>query len=186
MTGLRNTPTAWGSVARLFHWLSALLVLFLTGYGGWMTHLAARAGRLQLYQLHSVIGWYLLLLIALRLVWRAANPRPALPADLPRWESVTAHATHWLLYVLMLVVSVAGWMVADTFRQPIEATLFGVIAVPHLLDASHRPYRDLVEGTHAVSSYVLLALVMIHIASALRHHYVRKNDVLRRMGWGGG
>jgi cytochrome b561 len=181
---LRNGPAAWGRVAKLFHWLSALLILFLVGYGWWMTHLVERAGRLTHYQLHSLIGWYVLLLIALRLVWRAFNPAPPLPAELPRWERATAHTAHWMLYVLMFVVSISGWMVADTFRQPIEATLFGLVPVPHLVDASHRSYRDAMEATHLVSSYVLLGLVAIHAAAALRHHFFRKNDVLRRMAWG--
>jgi cytochrome b561 len=69
-------------------------------------------------------------------------------------------------------------------RQPIEATLFGFVSVPHLLDASHRPFRALIEETHAVSSYLLLALVVVHFAGALNHHFRQKNDVLRRMGWG--
>ena len=180
----RNTATAWGLAAKLFHWLSAVLILFLVGYGWWMTHLAERAGRLSHYQLHSVIGWYVLFLIALRLLWRAFNPAPPLPAEVPRWNRVSAHAVHWLLYALMFVASISGWMVADTFRQPIEATLFGVIPVAHLVDASYRSYRGAIEATHLMSSYVLLALVAVHFAGALRHHFWKKNNVLRRMGWG--
>jgi len=184
IVALRNTRGAWGLAAKLFHWLSAVLILFLVGYGWWMTHLLERAGRLTHYQLHSVIGWYVLFLIALRLVWRAANPAPPLPPELPQWERLTAHAAHWLLYALMFAVSISGWMVADTFRQPIEATLFGMIPVPHLVDASYRSHRGAIEATHLVLSYVLLALVVVHVASALRHHFWKRNDVLRRMGWG--
>ena len=180
---LRNTATAWGVIARLFHWLSAVLILFLVGYGWWMTHLAERAGRLTHYQLHSLIGWYVLFLIALRLLWRVGNAVPALPGELPRWRRAAARSAHWLLYFLMFFVSSSGWMVADTLRQPIEATLFGFIPVPHLLDASRRPFRALIEETHLVSSYVLLALVVVHFAGALDHHFRQKNDVLRRMGW---
>ena len=179
---LRNSAAAWGLAARLFHWLSALAILFLVGYGWWMTHLVERAGRLSHYQLHSLIGWYVLLLIALRLVWRAGNPAPALPEELPRWERATAHAAHWILYALMFAVSISGWMVADTFRQPIEGNLFGAVPVPHLV--SSRVYREAFEGTHLVLSYVLLALVIVHAAAALRHHFRKKNRVLVRM-WKG-
>ncbi len=180
---LRNTAASWGLVAKAFHWLSAALILFLVGYGFWMTHLAERAGRLAHYQWHSLIGWYLLLLLALRFGWRAFNPAPPLPAELPGWERTTAHVAHWVLYALMFAVSVSGWMVADTFRQPIEATLFGVIPVPHLV--SSRAWRGAIEGTHLALSYALFALAAVHIAAALRHHWMRKNPVLRRMGWGG-
>lgn len=182
MPSFRNDANTWGLIARLFHWLSALAVLFLVGYGFWMTHLAERAGRLAHYQLHSLVGWYVLLLIALRLAWRGGNPAPDLPADLPRWERATAHAAHWLLYALMFAVSISGWMVADTFRQPIEASLFGVLPVPHLV--SSRSYREAIEGTHMALSYALLALVIVHAASALRHHFWKENRVLLRM-WRG-
>jgi cytochrome b561 len=180
---LRNTGTTWGPVAKLFHWFGALLIFFLIAHGWWMTHLAARAGRLEQYGLHATVGYYLVLLIALRLVWRLGNAVPALPEELPRWRRAAARSAHWLLYFLMFFVSISGWMVADTLRQPIEATLFGFIPVPHLLDASHRPFRALIEEAHAVSSYVLLALVVVHFVGALNHHFWQKNDVLRRMGW---
>src|ERR1700704_1991885 len=180
---LRNTGIAWGPVAKLFHWLGALLIFFLIAHGWGMTHLGARAGRLGQERVHATVGYYLLLLIALRLVWRLGNVVPTLPEDLPRWRRAAARGAHWLLYFLMFFVSISGWMVADTFRQPIEATLFGFISVPHLLDASRRPFRTLIEETHVVSSYVLLALVVVHFAGALNHHFWQKNDVLRRMGW---
>jgi cytochrome b561 len=74
-------------------------------------------------------------------------------------------------------------MVADTFRQPIQGVLFGAVPVPHLV--SSRAYREAIEGTHMVLSYALLALVIVHVASALRHHFGKKNRVLLRM-WQGG
>ena len=144
--------------------------------------LAERAGRLTHYQLHSLVGWYVLFLLALRFAWRAGSPVPALPAELPRWERTTALAAHWTLYALMLAVSISGWMVADTFRQPIEGMLFGVVPVPHLV--SSRAYRDVFEGTYMVLSYALFALVIVHAASALRHHFGKRNRVLLRM-WKG-
>lgn len=182
MNSFRNDANTWGLVARLFHWLSALAILFLVGYGFWMTHLAERAGRLAHYQLHSLVGWYALLLLALRLAWRAGSPVPTLPEELPCWERTTARAGHWLLYALMFAVSISGWMVADTFRTPIEGTLFGVFPVPHLV--SSREYREAIEGTHMVLSYALLALVIVHAASALRHHFWKRNRVFLRM-WRG-
>ena len=180
----RNTPDAWGPVAKLFHWLSALLILGLVGDGWWMTHLVARAGRLQQYQLHATIGYYLLLLLALRLLWRVGNPVPALPQELPRWERVTARTVHWLLYIFTFGVALSGWLLVGTLSRPLNATLFGFIDVPSLLDASHRSMHGMLEETHRVLSYALLALAGFHLFSALRHHFWHENNVLRRMWWG--
>lgn len=183
MTTLRNTPAAWGPVAKLFHWIGALLVLFLIADGWWMTHIVERAGRLQQYELHSAIGYYVLLFIALRFLWREFNPVPALPQGLADWEQGAALAAHWLLYALMLGVSISGWLLAGSLSRPIEATLLGLIPVPNPLGASARELHETLEETHHVLSYTLLALVVFHAASALRHHFRKRNDVLRRMWW---
>jgi cytochrome b561 len=180
---LRSTPTAWGAIAKTFHWVVAALVIFSTGYGWWMSHVAERAGRPALYQFHSSIGYDLLFLLLLRLAWRLIDRAPALPEDLRRWERVAAHLSHVLLYLLMLAVSVGGWLLLGTFSRTIEGTLFGLVPIPPpVLDRSlHR----ILEESHEFLSYALLALIAVHVAAALRHHFIKKNDVLRRMGWGG-
>ena len=176
---LRSTPTAWGVMAKTFHWAVAALVIYSTGYGWWMTHVAERAGRMARYQSHGSIGYDLLFLLLLRLGWRLIDRGPALPDDLRRWERVS----HVLLYLLMLAVSVGGWLLLGTFSRTIEGSLFGVVPVPPpVLDRSL--HRMLEEG-HEFLSYALLALIAVHVAAALRHHFIKKNDVLRRMGWGG-
>jgi len=180
---LRSTPTAWGAMAKTFHWAVAALVIVSTGYGWWMTHVAERAGRPALYQFHSSIGYDLLFLLLLRLAWRLIDRAPALPENLQRRERLAAHASHVLLYLLMLAVSIGGWLLLGTFSRTIEGTLFGLVPVPPpVLDRSL--HRMLEEG-HEFLYYALLALIAVHVAAALRHHFIKKNDVLRRMGWGG-
>ena len=180
---LRSTPTAWGAIAKMFHWLVAALVIFSTGYGWWMSHVAERAGRLALYQFHSSIGYDLLFLLLLRLAWRLIDRTPALPGNLLHWERVAAHFSHVLLYLLTLAASIGGWLLLGTFSRTIQGTLFGLVAVPPpVLDRSlHR----VMEAGHEFVSYALLALIAVHVAAALRHHFIKKNDILRRMVWGG-
>lgn len=182
---LRNTKTSWGEIAKAFHWAIAVLALFLVAHGWWMTHLVQRAGRLTQYQLHSAIGYDLLLLLALRLAWRAIEPAPPLPANLERWERIAARSGHVLLYLLMLGVSVSGWVLVGSFSRPIDAALLGFIPVPALASGPNRSLHEAMEGAHKILSYALLALVAVHVAAALRHHFIRKNDVLRRMWWSG-
>ena len=179
---LRSTATAWGSIAKAFHWLVAALVIYSIAYGWWMTHLAAREGRLALYALHSSIGYDLLLLLLLRLAWRSIDRAPAPPGDSKRWERLAARAVHALLYALLLAVSIGGWLLLGTFSRRIEGTLLGLVPIPP--PALGRSLHDVLEKSHEVLSYVLLALVALHVAAALRHHFIKKNDVLQRMWMG--
>jgi len=180
----RSTVAAWGIIAKAFHWVAAALVFFSIGYGWWMTHLAPRAGRIALYQFHASVGYALLLLLLLRLAWRFFDRAPALPEDQPSWERVAAHLSHVLLYLLMLAASVGGWLLLGTFSRPISGTLFGLVAVPP--PALGRSLHRLLEESHEFLSYALLALIAVHVVAALRHHFIKKNDVLKRMGWGAG
>src|SRR6266852_3698107 len=109
---LRNSTTGWGWLSKLFHWVAAVAILLLLGHGWWMTHMTPRPERLANYAGHAAMGYDLLVLVVLRVLWRWMNPVPALPADLEPWERRSAQAGHFGLYLLIFVVSVLGWVVA--------------------------------------------------------------------------
>jgi cytochrome b561 len=178
-----NSTTRWGWPAKTLHWIGAVIILLLLGHGWWMTHMTPRPERLANYAGHSALGYDMLVLILLRLLWRWLNPVPELPADLKPWERIAARAGHVSLYVLMLVVSLTGWVVATTFRTPMTKDVFG-IDVPPIVTAVDRPVRQWLEQSHMILAYVLAAVVLVHIVGALRHHLINRNDVLRRMTWG--
>ncbi len=178
---LLSNARQWGWVAKLFHWVSAAFIVYLLADGWWMTHMAERAGRLPMYRSHAVLGYNVLLLFVLRIAWRGIDrATPAMPQGAKPWEWTLAQATHGILYLLVLAVSITGWLLAGTFREPLDGTLVGVIPVPMLTNNAslHRP----MEEAHEALSYVLLTLIVIHVAAALRHHFMLRNDVLRRMG----
>jgi cytochrome b561 len=178
-----NSTTRWGWPAKTLHWISALIIVLLLGHGWWMTHMTPRPERLANYAGHSALGYDFMVLLVLRLLWRWLNPVPALPADLKPWERLAAHVGHAALYVLMLIVSVTGWMVATTFRTPMTKDVFG-INIPAIVTTVERPVRQWIEESHMVLAYVLAVVVVVHIIGAFRHHIFKKNDVLRRMTWG--
>lgn len=177
---IKNTTTSWGWPAKLLHWIGALAILTLLIHGWWMTHLTPRPDRIANYAWHSALGFDLLALIVLRLLWRWTNPVPAQPADSRLWERVAAQLSHAGLYMLIFVISLTGWAVANTARTPITKDLLG-ISLPQIVGTIERSTRDLFEETHMVLAYALAVLVAIHIAGALRHHFWKKNDVLRRI-----
>jgi len=178
---LRNSPAAWGWPSKILHWLGALAVLILLIHGWWMVHMAPRPERFANYTWHAAIGYDLLAVLVLRLLWRWANPVPAMPGDLKRWEVVAAQAGHIGLYILLFAASLTGWALAGTFRNPMRLDLFG-LPIPQIV--SDRTLHDIFEEAHVISSYLLAALVVVHIAGSLRHHLIKRNDVMRRMWFG--
>src|SRR5262249_53553361 len=174
---VRNTDAVWGWPAKALHWIAALFILLLLGHGWWMTHVAPRPERLAHYAGHSALGFDLLALMVLRLLWRWLNPVPELPTDLKAWERWAAHAGHAGLYLLIFVVSLTGWVTANTMRTPITKDLFG-ISFPTIAAGLN---RSVFEESHMILAYLLGAIVLVHALAGLRHHLIKHNDVLRRM-----
>lgn len=178
---VRNTTAVWGWPAKLLHWMAAVAILVLLVHGAWMVHLAPRPVRFVNYTWHAALGYDVMVLLVLRLLWRWANPVPALPSDLRRWERIAAQTGHIGLYLLMLGASLTGWALAGTFRNPMTKDLLG-LPVPQIVH--DRAYHDLFEGSHAILSYLLAALIVVHLLGSLRHHFVKRNDIMRRMWFG--
>ena len=176
---LRNSTLAWGWPAKALHWIGAILILLLLGHGWWMTHLAPRGpDRLLHYAGHAALGYDFLVLLLLRMLWRWLNPAPAMPPGTKRWEALAAQIGHLGLYVLMFATTIVGWALAGTMRAPMQKDVFGLTFPAIFGDKS---WHGSLEDTHKVLAYVLAALIVVHIGGALRHHFVKKNDVLRRM-----
>jgi cytochrome b561 len=176
---MRNTTSSWGAVARWFHWILAAAILGMIAYGWWMNHIPARADKLFYRSIHADIGYLLLLLMVLRLIWRGINPTPALPADTPRWEWIAATMSHWTLYLLTIVVAMLGWAMAGA-RAPNYSSWFGLFHVPQFT-AVDKAAADAYEENHILLAYVLLALIAIHVAAAAWHHFIKRDRVTMRM-----
>jgi cytochrome b561 len=102
---IRNTEAGWGSVARWLHWILGLAIVGMIGFGWWMNHIPARPDRFFYRSIHADIGYLILLLTALRLIWRALNPTPTLPAETSRWQKIAARVSHGALYLLVILVA---------------------------------------------------------------------------------
>jgi cytochrome b561 len=176
---IANTQVSWGLVSRLLHWLVAVLIVALVGHGWWMTEFPARDARFGHYEWHAAVGYLVLGLTIGRLAWRLGNPVPKLPAS-PAWERAAAHVSHWFLYALMLGVCIEGWALAGTFRRPLDS-VFGLATIRPLVTAQDRTLHERLEQWHAILAWSLAALVVVHVAAAVWHKLVRKDDVMDRM-----
>jgi cytochrome b561 len=175
---IRNDATRYGAVAQTFHWLIAVLVFVMFGLGWYMGDLPLGPRKLELYQLHKSIGATIFALTALRLVWRLTHPPPPLPAHMAPWERTAARAAHTLLYAMLFIQPIVGFLQSNAANFPV--VVWGVLPLPALI-APDEPLADRLVDVHEWGARIILFLLLVHIAAALRHHYWLKDDVLRRM-----
>ena len=177
---IRNTSESWGWPARILHWLIALMVLGLFPFGLWMVDVAPRSERPYYFAMHASLGITLLTLMLVRFIWWVTNVTPAPPEGMPAWQRTAAWISHRLLYFSTFATAIVGWLMSGTFEHPLEPKVFGLFLAPQLLSAGS-PYHELLTEMHETLAFVLIALVGIHAAAALYHHFVLRDSVLRRM-----
>ncbi len=173
----RYTPTA--------RWLHALLGLALVGVfamGLYMTSLPFSPQRLKLYNWHKWAAMLVLAFSVLRLAWRLTHRPPALPAAIrdamPAWQRLAHHATHAGLYLLFFAVPLLGWAYSSAAGFPV--VLFGVLPLPDWVPVSP-DLADVLKPLHRLAAYALAALVLLHVAAALKHALIDRDGLLRRM-----
>ncbi|EHP82228.1 MULTISPECIES: cytochrome b [Methylobacteriaceae] len=176
----------YSAVAILLHWASALGVLALIGMGLIIAHAGlAPMRQFQLYQWHKSVGITVLALTVLRVLWRLTHRPPPHPARMPARERVAASTAHGLLYLLLVGLPLTGWAVVSLSPFNIPTVLYGLVPWPHLPLAAFVPNPAAAEGflklMHAYGAWLLTALLILHVAAALRHHFIIHDDVLRRM-----
>ena len=176
MTG--NTSERWGSVQIGLHWLIAALILIQAPAGWVMANAAPGALQDFLYNLHKNFGVMVFVLAVVRLLWRQAHPVPLLPADMPDRQKTAAHVTHLLLYALLLLMPITGFLYTTLSGYPVP--LFMVWDVAKLVPVN-TPLGEWFEIAHLSLQWLLYLVVVLHVAGALNHHFVRKDWVLRRM-----
>jgi len=165
-------------LAQLLHWVVVALILVQVTLGLIAADLPLGLKKLAMLARHKSFGITILGLATLRLLWRWTNPTPPLPDDLRPYERVLAHFTHAALYVLLFAMPLSGWMMSSARGFPVS--WFGLIQLPDLVPKS-QPLYDALLRTHDLLAIALGAVVLLHVAGALKHHFVLKDDVLRRM-----
>jgi cytochrome b561 len=176
---IRNTHARWGSISRLFHWGLGLVIIGMLAYGWWMNHMVARPDRFFHRSIHADVGYVVLLLMVIRLIWRGLNPVPALPADTPRWQRIAARFSHGALYGVTILVAMLGWAHSGA-HKPDYADWFGLFRVPQFT-STDKASANTYENLHIYLAYLLIALVVVHILAALYHLLARKDNVASRM-----
>jgi cytochrome b561 len=184
---LKGRPPAaatavYSPAARKFHWWTAALVLVMLPLGKAMSY---RANQLNIfdgttntmYSIHKLVGFTILWLVIARLVYRVRKGAPPNEPGLKKWQIGASHATHWLLYFLLLLVPLGGWLGVSLYGA---RDVFGLFSLPPIAPVNQK-LSETVFFLHGLGATLIFLLVTLHIGTAFYHHTIRKDGVLRRM-----
>lgn len=175
---LRNTPDRYGLVAQALHWLIVALVITQFVLGGMAADLPMGMERLQLLGRHKSIGMTVFMLMLLRLVWRLYSPPPPLPAHMPSLQRRLARVNHGLFYAVLLIMPIVGWIASSASN--LSVSWFGLFVWPDLVGPD-KGLAKTAKDVHSALAGLLAALIALHVAAALRHHWLLRDGVLLRM-----
>lgn len=176
------TTERYSGIAIALHWLLALAIVGAFIVGVYMSDLPVSPQRLKLYNWHKWAGICILALSALRLLWRLTH-RPPADVAMPEWQRRSAHAVHILLYLLFFAVPLAGWAYSSAAGFPV--VVFGVLPLPDFV-APSKELAEAIKPLHKILAFTMAALVLAHVAAALKHHFVDGDGLLSRMRPGRG
>jgi cytochrome b561 len=175
-----DTRAGYGLVTRLMHWIMALAIPAMFALGLWMVTLNYYSPYYRAApDIHRSVGMLLLFFLVLRFAWRIANPKPD-DAELSPFEGIASRIVHWGFYPLLFALMVSGYLISTADGRPIE--VFNWFSVPALF---HQ--KGLEEGAgevHEILAWVTIVLVVLHAAASLKHHFVDRSSILKRM-WSG-
>lgn len=168
----------YGAVAKLLHWVIVALIIVQFVLVTLADDNPSKMQQLALITRHKSFGMTVLMLAAVRLVWRLFNPPPPLPAGMKGYERLLAKLTHVAFYVLLFALPVAGWLMSSA--RGFTVSWFGLFSWPNLVGQDKAKF-ELFHDVHEALATTLLLLAVLHIVAALKHHFWNKDDVLRRM-----
>ncbi|MEM7763411.1 MAG: cytochrome b/b6 domain-containing protein [Pseudomonadota bacterium] len=171
----------YGGVARVFHWAvaAAIVLQFVLAK---LYEFAADGGerirQIALIANHKSVGMTILMVAVLRLVWRFRQGVPKLPSSMPGWQIKASHLSHWLLYGSLFLLPVTGWLMSSASAYSVS--WFGVFTWPDLI-APDTSLKETLKMLHDLFAKILFVVAILHIAAALKHHWVDRDQVLTRM-----
>jgi cytochrome b561 len=173
----RNTTRSWGSLSKAFHWLIVLLIINQWWIAERADELKGLA-KLEALGTHKSFGMTILMLAVLRLLWRLMNPTPELTSETKPWERALARISHVSLYVLIFAMPLTGWMMSSAKNYPVS--WFKMFQFPDLVAPAEQTFHQMLDLHHLLFK-VLVGVALLHVAGALKHHFIDRNDVLKRM-----
>jgi len=173
---IKNSDQDYGAVAKSLHWIIAIIMIGMLCLGLYMVRLPLSLEQVKLIGWHKSIGVIVLALAFIRIGWRLFNITPSL--SLPLLEKFAARSVHWAFYGFMFALPITGWLMSSAAGFPVS--FFGLFTLPDLISPNDN-LRQLLVEVHEWLAYGLIATICLHVAAALKHHFIDKDDILRRM-----
>ena len=176
---IKNTKDGYGIVSIAFHWLSAIAVIGLFALGLWMEGLSYYdEWYKKAPELHKGIGFFVILAIIARLIWKLSNPLPQPPETHKSWEKLLAKVVHWVFYVLLILMLPTGYLVTTAKGQSLE--IFNWFAIPATITGVEN-LEDIAIEIHEMIAFTIVWIAGFHALAALKHHFIDKDSTLKRM-----
>lgn len=172
----KNTATGYGSISRFFHWTTFLLITALLLSGYFMGDIPQGDVRLETHNIHKLIGLFVLLLMLLRIAWTFFNKKPN-PLSGPIWQHYLAVAVHNLLYLLLILMPLSGWLWSIYGGKP---PFIGSVTLALPL-SSNLDLKEVFKLIHTTLAIIIIAFISLHVLAALYHYLIKKQDIFRRM-----
>lgn len=177
MVTLRDNRQHFGAMSIINHWVIAVLIIGMLGFGLYLDALGQGPEQRALLQIHKAIGVIVLVLVVWRVLWRLSNGFPDDVAQMPAWQATAAKAVHYGLLTAIVLMPVSGYVTSTTGGHAVS--MFGLFTLPAL------PENETVSAAaadiHAVVAYCLMGLITVHVLAALKHHVIDRDPTLLRM-----
>ena len=172
---LKNTNNSYGSVSKFLHWFMGITLICLITIGYFLEDLKMP----ELYKAHKAMGFLMLLLVVARLLWRFGNLTPTYDNSIPKWMAFAGHSLHYVLYALMIVTPLSAFIASNAAQYPVSF-LF-LFDMPSLFANKDAELAKSAMWIHRQVALILALAIGAHALAALYHHFIRKDNILKRM-----
>ncbi len=170
--------TQYSSMSKALHWIIAIAVIGMLSVGFFLDDLPDQLKPIA-YMIHKSTGLTILLLMIIRFIWVHASGKPALPDTVKIWEKILSRFVQYGFYILLIAMPLSGWIMSVAADRP--PIYFGLFKVDFPGIGVNKPLAEYMAGWHEIIAWTLIAFIILHVAGALKHHFIDKDNVLKTM-----
>lgn len=176
-----KSVTQYSSVSKTLHWVIAIVVIAMLSIGFFLDDLPDQIKPFA-YMLHKSTGLTILVLMIVRFIWVHVSGKPALPDSVPGWEKILSRFVQYGFYILLIAMPLSGWIMSVAAKRP--PVYFGLFEVDFPGVEPSKSLAEYMAEWHEIIAWLLVVFIILHVAGALKHHFIDKDNVLKTI-WPG-